>query len=332
LYYFGIFIAVDCQARLLGLKPLPRNEIPMARDVFQGSSPIIISVIVLIYLLLVEQFGPSSSGFWATATLIVSFIIQEAVTKKRFDIFDLWKKILDGCVQGAASGSLIAVASAAAGIILGIVDLSGLAIKFTSSLVALSAGNIVLLLVFTMIASIVLGMGLPTVACYILVSALAVPALIKVGILPIAAHMFSFYFAIMSNLTPPVALTAYVAAGIANANPIKTAFIGSRLGLMGFALPFVFIFRPSLLLEGSTFDIFYSIIIAIIAVLGVTFSLSGFLIRRLFLHERGLLFIGGLSLLYPAYYMDIIGIILFSAALLMIFKTRSRRAEDLKER
>jgi TRAP transporter 4TM/12TM fusion protein len=328
LYYFGIFIAVDCQARLLGLNPLPRKEIPLAKDVFRGSSHIIISMVVLVYLLLVEQFGPSASGFWAIVSLVIAFIIEEAVIKRQFDIVNLLKRILDGCLQGAASGSLIAVASAAAGIILGIVDLSGLAIKFTSSLVSMSAGNIALLLVLTMLASIVLGMGLPTVACYILVAALAVPALIKAGILPIAAHMFSFYFAIMSNLTPPVALTAYVAAGIANANPIRTAFIGSRLGLMGFALPFVFIVRPGLLLEGSTFDIFYGIMIAVIAVSVVTFSLSGFFIRRLLLHERVLLFIGGVSLLYPAYYMDMIGILTSSAALLIIIKNKSRLAES----
>ncbi len=309
LYYGAVFLSVDCEARRVNLKPLAGEEIPSWREVLTGRMHIVLSIALLVYLLDIGKYGVAFSGFWAIVANFAGYLAQELVLYRRIRVRVLAGAVRDGCVNASKSGSLIAVTSAAAGIILGIIDLSGFAIKLTSSLTELAGGSTYLLLVLSMVASIILGMGLPTVACYILVAALAVPAMIAGGIEPLAAHMFAFYFAIMSNLTPPVALTAYVAAGIAKSNPIHVACIGTRLGIMGFAIPYVFAYRPGVFLLGSAWDIVYSTGICLLASSALVFGFMGYLRRKLGIHERFLLVFGGGALLWPTVYADCIGIV-----------------------
>ncbi|MDL2210375.1 TRAP transporter fused permease subunit [Desulfovibrio sp. OttesenSCG-928-O18] len=307
LFYAAVFLAVDCESRLLNLKPLDQKDVPPVNSLFKGRWHVIASLAILIYLLVIEKYGVAYSGFWAIVALFATYLVQELIQYKRIRMGVLWEAFKDGSIQSAKSGSLIAATSAAAGIILGSIDLTGLAIKLTASLTSLAGGSTFLLLVFSMIASLILGMGLPTVACYILVAALAVPAMVQGGIPPLAAHLFAFYFAIMSNLTPPVALTAYVAAGIAKADPIRTSIVGSRLGIMGFAIPFVFVYRPGMLFIGSPIDTIYSIGVAVLAASTLVFGLMGYFRRKLAPLERLLLTFGGACLLWPTVSADIIG-------------------------
>lgn len=319
LYYGAVFLSVDCESRRLRMKALETSEIPDWRKVLPGRMHIILSMLVLIYLLVIEKYGVAYAGFWAIVALFLCYAVQEMLLYRKIRLAPLREAICGGCVGAAKSGALIAATSAAAGIILGIIDLTGLAIKLTASLTSIAGGSTFVLLVMSMIASLILGMGLPTVACYILVAALAVPAMVAGGIEPLAAHMFAFYFAIMSNLTPPVALTAYVAAGIAKANPITVACVGTRLGIMGFAIPFVFAYRPGVFLIGSFGEIVYSTVICAIASGALVFGLMGYLKRKLSSFERIILIAGGAALLWPDVMADFIGIVCVLFFLVLFF-------------
>jgi len=251
LYFFTVFIATDIEAQKLNLQGMKREEIPELRPVLQKRWYLLLSIATLIVLLVGFRFGPGASGFYATLVLLVSEIAASIVKKRKFE----FRNLIESCTSGAHAACNIAVSCACAGIILGIVDLTGLAIKMTSLMVVISGGNIYIMLIMAAIASLIMGMALPTVACYIIVAALAVPPLVSAGVNPISAHIFAFYFGLISNITPPVALTAFVAAGIAEASPIKTAATATKLGIAGFVVPFMIVFDPSIVLQGTVSEI-----------------------------------------------------------------------------
>lgn len=272
LYYLACFLSVDVEAQRLNLKAMSKEDIPDLKPILRESWYLLLSVGTLIVLLCVFNYGPGSAGFWATVVMFVSEIVANLVRRRRFPV----KKLLESVTDGARNASSIAVACACAGIILCVVDRSGLAVKMTSLMVTISGGNIALMLIMSAIASLIMGMALPTVACYVIVASLCAPPLINAGVLPIAAHFFAFYFGLISNITPPVALTAFVAAGIAKSNPIKTACVATRLGIAGFIVPFMFVFDPSILLQGSTFDIVVGLIRCTVVVLSVAVLIGGY--------------------------------------------------------
>lgn len=272
LYYAACFLSVDVEAQRLKLKGMSKEEIPALGPVMKENWYLLMSIATLIILLCVFNYGPGTAGFWATVVLLASEVLANLIRRKKFPI----KTFVEAITEGARNASNIAVACACAGIILCVVDRSGLAVKMTSLMVTISGGNIAVMLIMSAIASLIMGMALPTVACYVIVASLCAPPLISAGVLPIAAHFFAFYFGLVSNITPPVALTAFVAAGIAKSDPIKTACVATRLGIAGFIVPFMFVFDPAILLQGTPIQIVCGLTRCTVVILSVAVVIGGY--------------------------------------------------------
>jgi TRAP transporter 4TM/12TM fusion protein len=218
--------------------------------------------------------------------------------------------------EGATGSLIVATACATAGIIVGVTNLTGLGLKLSAILIDLSGGSLLALLVLTMIASLILGMGLPTTACYILLAVLAAPALIKLGVLPIGAHLFVFYFGIISAITPPVAGAAYAASAIAKAGPMKIGFTACRLGIAAFILPYMWIYGPALLLIGDPFEVIWAIITSTIGIAACAAGVQGYVFRPTRILERVILLIAAMLLIKPGWITDVIGLGLLVPVLL----------------
>ncbi len=229
------------------------------------------------------------------------------------------REILLAMESGINNAIPVAVACAAAGIITGIISLTGVGLRFSSILISLSGNSEFLMLILTMIASIILGMGLPTSAAYIILAVLTAPALIDLGVAPLAAHFFIFFFGCISTITPPVALSAYAAAGIAGSNPMKT-------GLIGFIVPFLAIYRPAILLQAELWKIFIFTLLAIISIVGLTYSTVGFRDKRLSILERLLFLVGAILLLIRLdWVLNVAGLFILAFA---FYKTHLKENAD----
>jgi TRAP transporter 4TM/12TM fusion protein len=219
-------------------------------------------------------------------------------------------KITKALEFGAKNTLPVGAACACAGIIIGVINLTGLGLKFTSLILVIAGNSLIPALIFTMLAGIVLGMGLPTTAAYIVQAALLIPALIKLGVSTIGAHMFVFYFAIISAITPPVAMAVYAAAGIGGSNLWKTGLEAVRIGATGFIIPFMFVYGPSLLMVGSWDTVVPTIISASIGVTALSAGLMGWFLKKATVLERVMLVAGALLLIKPGLYTDAIGLVL----------------------
>jgi len=228
--------------------------------------------------------------------------------------------------QGARVALPVIAAVATAGIIAGVVSMTGLGAKFASGIIALSSGHLILALFFTMIACIILGMGLPTTANYVVTATVAAPALInEFGLAPIAVHMFVFYFGIVADITPPVCLAAYAGAGIARANPFKTGVIAVKLAIAAFIVPYIFIYNPILVLVDVTpLALIFAIVTSLIGMAGISSAVVGFYARNSFIWERLALFAGGLMMIFPETISDFVG----AAILLGIWFIQKQRKDD----
>lgn len=310
LYYLAVFFMVDFEAGKLNLVGLPKEEMPKARDVLAKGWPALVSPIILVFLLAVWQWSPAKSAVWAiTATIIVSAMSPTTRLGP--------KKILD-CLVGGSKGAVdTAMACAAVGIIVGSVTQTGLALKLSSVLVTLAGGSLAGLLFLTMIACLILGMGLPTVACYLVLAVMVAPAVVSMGVEPIAAHLFIFYFGIISNITPPVALASYVAAGIAEASFLKTSIIACRLGASAFLLPFMFAFNPALILQGDIPEIIQCIFTATVGIYSLSIGFEGYCRTRLPLWQRGVFTAAAILMIVPEFYTDLAGLAIFAVVMAM---------------
>jgi TRAP transporter 4TM/12TM fusion protein len=237
-------------------------------------------------------------------------------------------KILRALEEGAKGTVPVAVACACAGIVIGVINLTGLGLKFTSFVLFLAGDSLAYALLFTMVAGIILGMGLPTTAAYIVMAALLVPALVKLGIPMIAAHMFAFYYAIISCITPPVALAVYAAAGLAGSDIWKTGLAAVRIGAPGFIIPFMFAYEPSLLFIGSPLTVLHTVITASVGVIMLASGLIGWLLRETNVLERVLLVAGAILLIKPGSYSDIIGAIF---VVIVIVMQKFRQKKEVRE-
>jgi TRAP-type uncharacterized transport system fused permease subunit len=226
-------------------------------------------------------------------------------------------KILGAFTKGAKEALGIAIPSAVAGIMVGVIVYSGLGLKFTGFLVELSKGNLLLALFFVMVACIILGMGMPTSAAYLIAAVLMAPALIKMGLSVIAAHMFVFYFAVISMITPPVALATYAAAAIAKTDIWETGFVGFRLALAGFLVPYAFAYNNGLLATGSLFEIIWVTTTAILGVILLASAIIGFFMTTMTKLERILFFSASLLLIDPGKVTDLIGLAIGILAMIM---------------
>jgi TRAP transporter 4TM/12TM fusion protein len=294
IYYFGVFMQVDLEAGKRGLSGLPSETLPTLKKVMHEGWIFLIPVAVLIYTLFVLFFDPDIAGLYS---LVSVFIVSMFKKASRLNL----KKILDVLESTGEALIELGIIVGAAGLIVGVMAVSGLGFSFSLAITKLAGGNFFLLLVLAAVGAIILGMGMPVLAAYVLVVLLVAPALTQIGMAPLAAHMFVFYFAVLSFLTPPICLSVYAASSIASAKPMPTALHAVRLGIAAYIVPFVFAFSPSLLLIGSPAKVVTAIILAMLGILVLSTGLEGYLLRDLRWFERILAVASGFGLMMPSW-------------------------------
>lgn len=300
LYCFAIFIMVDLEAVKTGLKGLPQSDLPDAKKVFREGAHLLLSPIVLIIALAVFKYSPMKSALIGiVATIIVSFFRASS----RLDA----QKFYESLKSGALGALEVAMACATAGIVVGIFTLTGLGMKLSTLLVDISGGNLLILLFLTMLTSLILGMGMPTTAAYIVLAMTVAPAITRIGVDPIAAHLFVFYFGIISAITPPVALAAYAGAAIAETNPMKAGFTAWKIGLAAFLIPYMFVYGPPLLLQGSATQVIAAMISAGVGIVALGSGVQGYFLTKLNLIQRVIMIAASLLLIKAGYLTDIAG-------------------------
>jgi TRAP-type uncharacterized transport system fused permease subunit len=305
LYYFGVFVSVDLEAVRTKLLGLPRSELP-SRVAVMRKAYMFLPIFLLVYLMVIVLYTPTRAAVWAiAATVAVSVFIKES----RMGM----KELRLALIKGAESLIPVINACACAGIIVGILMLTGLGLRLSSILITLSGGNLAVLLVLTMGASILLGMGVPTSAAYIILAVLIAPSLVKLGLSVMAAHMFVFYFGVLAPVTPPVALAAYTAAGIASSDPMRTGFVAWKLCLSGFILPFIFVYNPELLMEGSFWKLALAIPTAVLGIGALSAAGIGYLYKEIPPLNRLIFIVAALLLIKPGLFTDITGLVLLVA-------------------
>lgn len=306
LYYIGVWLGVHYEAKKFGLKGTPRDQLPKFKDLFLEKGHLAIPLIVIIYLL-VSGYTPMRAALAAIALSIICACLRKS-TRISF------KQILQGLIDGSKGVLGVLIACATAGIIIGVVTKTGVGLKVATALLDLAGGKLLPAMFFTMITSLILGMGVPTTANYVITSTIAAPALIQMQVPVLAAHMFAFYFGIVADVTPPVALAAYAGAGIAGANPMRCGVIAAKLAIAAFIVPYIFVLAPELLMINATvFTITYSALTAIIGMWGVSMSMIGFCQNLLNTVQRIAFLIGGVCMIIPGTLTDGIGIALIVA-------------------
>ena len=332
LYYVACFSAVHFEAKRAGIHGVPRSELPRLGTVLRVRGHLFIPVLVILYVLYAGYSAPMAALLGTLACFPVAFL--RASTRQYVRIGN----IIEAMIDGAKNALGVAMACACAGIIIAVVTLTGLGIVFTQFVVGLAQNTLILALVLTMMAGIVLGMGMPTTPAYIIMTALLVPAIIKLGVAAPAAHMFAFYFAILSAITPPVALAVYAAAGLAKADLWKSGWSAVKIGAAGFIVPFMFVYEPALLMldpavYGQTRDlvtadwtrILWASGTATIGCVLLAAGLAGYLLGACSLWQRAFLVVAALGLIDPNLWTDIGGAVLtlIVAATQLIARRRS---------
>jgi TRAP transporter 4TM/12TM fusion protein len=309
LHFFAVGMMVHFEAQKRNLPHLPKEELPNPWGIMRSQGHLLLPVIIIIFLL-VRGYTPQTAGFWAIISVVALTAVKEKTRMK-------WDVILAALETGARNAISIAAVCACAGIIVGAVIMTGMGLKISRLVLEASGGYVILGLMFIMLASIILGMGMTTVSAYVILAVLAVPALVKMGVIPLAAHMFVFYFAIFSNVTPPVAISAYAAAGIAQGDPFRTSVEGFRICLGTLLIPYMFVFGPSLLMQGTTLNVAQSVVTAFIGILCLTAALQGWMFARMNNAVRVMTGIAALLLVYPHFFYSLIGIVLFVVIVLI---------------
>ncbi|WP_074435610.1 TRAP transporter permease [Oceanobacillus jeddahense] len=323
LYFIAIFLIVDLEAVKNDLKGL--TEIPKLTKVLKHFY-LGLPIVVLIYSLLIANFSVARSGVYAIlACIIISWFTKD----HRMGI----KRISESTIKGTNDAIGIGVLCATAGIVIGTVSMTGFGNQFSSAVVNLAGDNLFLVAILTAVMAIILGMGLPTTAAYIISMAVAVPALTTLDIPPLSAHLFVFYFAVVSAITPPIGAAFYTAASIAKAGTMETGFQAVRIGIGAFTVPFFFIISPALLLDGPVDQIILGLSTAILGIIAVAMAFQGvtFFGNKIYLWQSLLLLISFVLLIYPSQSTDIYGAILFFIVFLIgfiILRNRTRNKED----
>ena len=301
LYYVACFAAVHFEAKSRNLMGVPRAELPRLGPVLRERGHLFIPVLVILVVMYSGYSAPLAALYGTLACFPVAALRRS--TRGYVNIPNL----IEACYDGARNALSVALACAAAGIVIGVVTLSNLGIVFTQFVVHLSQDTLLLALILTMLAGIVLGMGMPTTPAYIIMTALLVPALIKLDVITPAAHMFAFYFAILSAITPPVALAVYAAAGIAKADLWTSGLAAVKIGAAGFIVPFMFVYEPALLMIGDWPTILWRFVASCIGVGMFAGGLHGYFLTRASPWQRIALIAAGLTLIAPEFRTDAIG-------------------------
>jgi TRAP transporter 4TM/12TM fusion protein len=304
LYYVACFAAVHFEAKRRGLIGLPRSELPKLGEVMRVRGHLFIPVTIILIVLYSGYSAPMAALAGTLACFPVAYM--RASTRQ----YVTFANLIDAFVDGARNALGVACACACAGVVIGVVTLSGLGIVFTQFVVHLAQDTLLVALMLTMCAGIVLGMGMPTTPAYIIMTALLVPAIIKLGVIDPAAHMFAFYFAVLSAITPPVALAVFAAAGIAKADLWQSGLAAVKIGAAGFIVPYMLIYEPALLMIGSWPHIIGAFITSSAGILMFAGGLHGYLLTAASLWQRVLLVVAGLLLIDPGWVTDLIGAVL----------------------
>ncbi len=318
LYFAGVFITVHLEAKKEGLRGLTREELPKFLPLLKKVY-LLIPLILLIYLVSITQRSIQYAAAIAIiAAIVVSFFNKEnRITPKR-----IWEAF------SAGGQGMIAVAAACgvAGMIAGTITMTGLANMMINGIVALAGNQIIIALFLTMICCIVLGMGVPTTANYCIMAATCAPILVRMGVPAVAAHFFVFYFGIVADLTPPVALAAYAGAAIAQANPMKTAITATKLAIGAFIVPYVFALNPAMLfIDTTAADVVLIVITSLIGIFSVSAAMEGYLLCNMKWYQRAISLVGGLLLIYPGWITDTVGIALVAGIIILQLVSRKKQ-------
>ena len=324
LYYVAVFTQVHLEAVKAGLVGLPPEEIPSLKAVMKQGWVYIIPVLGLLYFLFWRHFSPAASAVYSA---IMMLIVGLAKKENRRNIGRRLSSVLQSTGRQVL---VVGTVCALAGLVIGSVSLTNLGLSLSKTLVAISGGNSFFLLLLAAAGAIVLGMGMPIAATYIMLVILIAPALVEIGIEPLAAHFFINYFGAMSFVTPPVCIAAYVAAGLAGSEPIRTAFTAMRLGVVAYIVPFVFCYSSALLLMGSVTNIFLSVVSVALGIISIAIALEGYLFQRLNILKRVALICGGVMLLVPQFTVMAVGFLI--AILLILREWRERKVEGKRQR
>jgi len=316
LFYLAIFSVVHFYSLKRGLVGLPAEELPNIRQVLIEKWIFIIPLVTLLYLL-IAGYSPRVAVLAALpATIVMSLF------KRKFRLTP--KKLLDAMSDTADNSVMVTAACASAGLVIGVVLLTGMGTKITTLVVSLSAGSLFVALPVIMLASLLFGMGLPTVVCYVLLASTVAPSMVDLGISPLAAHLFIFYYGMLCMVTPPVSFAAYAGAAIASADPMKTGWSAWTFSLAGFLLPYMFVYNESLLLMGTVMEIILASITSMLGVICLGAAIIGYLLRATAVIDRLLLFAAAFLLIKPGLVTDLGGIACIVVALVIQLKKKSQ--------
>ncbi|MBQ7115938.1 MAG: TRAP transporter permease [Clostridia bacterium] len=322
LYFAGVFITVHLEAKKEGLRGLTKEELPRLKPLLKQTY-LLLPLILLIYLV-----GTSTRSIAYAAAIAIVVAIVVSLFNKDHRITP--KRILEALAAGGQGMITVAAACGVAGIIAGIIGVTGLAFMLFNGIIALAGDKIIIALFLTMLCCIVLGMGVPTTANYCIMAATCAPILVQMGVPMVAAHFFVFYFGIVADLTPPVALASYAGAAIAQANPMKTALTSTKLAIGAFIVPYVFALNPAMLFIDTTVpEVILICITSLIGMFGVAAALQGYFLHKMNLFERIISIVGGLLLIYPGIVTDAIGLGLVGVMFVIQLLTRKKHKKAI---
>jgi len=315
LFYLSLYIAVHIEAVKTGIRPLRADELPRIKDSLMESYNLI-PIIILVYLI-VTFYPPALCAFYAiVATIIIGFIKK----KERLNL----SKIVDAIKANSRAIAPVSCACAVAGIVVGVISLTGLGLVISSAIINLSGGSKLILLIFTALTSLILGMGLPTSACYIILAILVAPAMVKMGIPMISAHLFVFYYGIISAITPPVALAAYAAAGIAGSDPSRTGFTAVKIGIATYLIPILFYYNAGVVGLGGWLNILWSIGFSVMCVVAIQCLITNYTFYKNSILENISYLIQIPLFMVPNNYLKIIAIVLFAISITFSYMKKAK--------
>ena len=323
LYFAGVFITVHLEAKKEGLKGLTKDELPRLKPLLKQTY-LLLPLLLLIYLV-----GTSTRSIAYAAAIAIVVAIAVSMFDKEHRITP--KRLLEALAAGGQGMITVAAACGVAGIIAGIIGVTGLAYILFNGIVTLAGNQVIVALFLTMLCCIVLGMGVPTTANYCIMAATCAPILVQMGVPMIAAHFFVFYFGIVADLTPPVALAAYAGAAIAQANPMKTAFTATKLAIGAFIVPYVFALNPAMLfIDTDVYEVILICITSLVGIFGVSAALEGYFLCNMSWYERAISVAGGLLLIYPGIVTDAVGLALVAVVLAIQFIKKKKSSSTLQ--
>lgn len=302
IYYLGIIFQIQMRASKDKLDGMPKDQLPKVKETMRLYGHLIIPILFLVYMLFFSGYTVIKGAF---LTILITIVVAQLKKETRMSIKDIEMAF----IASAKSTVSVAIACACVGIVIGVSSLTGFTINMASTIISLGGKSLMLTLVFTMVTCMLLGMGLPSIPAYIITVTIAAPALIELGIKPLAAHLFCFYFAMFANITPPVALASFAAAGISGGNPMKTGIVSVKLALAGFIIPYMFVYNNQLLLIDTTF--LQGVQVAITACIGVfliSAAVEGFLYTKVNILIRVVMLVAAFMLIDSSFITDVIGV------------------------